>query len=571
MEQKLHIRLIGSPTMQSADGELRELRGRKPWAVLARILLADRALTRRELSAELFPEAADPLGSLRWCLASLRKAIGSAEVLTGDPVVRELPSWISVDVFDLLNGAIDLTNLGDLLDGVDPPCGPEFSTWLLVARQQISSRIAAQLREAAITAISRHEFESAVELAGSAARRSPYDEGAQVLLAKALVIAGHPEAALDHVTAVEALFRVELGCDPTPALRSAARSSVAAAPPGVSPRAQASTLLRSGQAAMSAGAIEAGLDCLRRAGAEAESLGDAGLYGRCLLELGSALVHAVRGFDDEGSVLLEQAVQLAQSAGDRPTAVAALRERAYADTLAGRRPEAQHQLALAFDLADGEAALLPGLHAVAGMNLSDWGRFDDAQLQYESAIEVARSVDDRRWEGFALGLGGWAALADGRIPQAQDWLQQCLAVVHEMHWMSFEPWPMAALAEVNLAERSRAESVDDLHRIYATSCQLDDPCWEGASSRVLALYHARNGETESALEWISRARHRSVRKSDTWVAMIGTIMLTEAQIRHTIGDTAGANATGRELVVFAARAQLDALLEKGLELTRATA
>lgn len=369
----LHIRLIGTPRIEGPNNELREVRGKKPWAVLARVLLADRSLTRRELSAELFPEAADPLGSVRWCLASLRKAIGSADVLTGDPIRRELPDWVSVDVYDLRNGAVDIANIGELLEGVDPACGPEFSTWLLVARQQVSSRIAAQLRDATITAISQSDHELAVELAELAARRSPYDEGAHVLLARALVVAGHPAAALEHVMAVESLFRDELGCDPTPALRSAARSNVAAAVPGISTCVLASSLLRAGQAAMSAGAVEAGLDCLRRAVAEAESAGDSGLHGQCLLELGSALVHAVRGFDDEGSVLLEQAVHLAQTAGDLSTAVAALRERAYADTLAGRRPEAQRQLTLALEIADGAPTLLPGLHSIAAFNLAYWG------------------------------------------------------------------------------------------------------------------------------------------------------------------------------------------------------
>jgi DNA-binding SARP family transcriptional activator len=566
----LHIRLIGSPRIEDENGDRREVRGRKPWALLARVVLADRALTRRELSVELFPDAADPLGSLRWCLASLRKAIGSAEVFTGDPVLQELPEWVSVDVHALGDGVVDSANVGELLEGIDPSCGPEFATWLLVARQQVSSRIAAQLREATIKAISRNDHGRAVELAELAARRSPYDEGAQVLLAKALVAAGHPEAALEHVISVESLFRDELGCDPTPALRSAARVGVAAAPPGLSPGAVASSLLKSGQAAMSAGAVEAGLDCLRRAGAQAESAGDAALQGQCLFELGSALVHAVRGFDDEGSVLLEQALHLAQTVGDRPTAVGALRERAYADTLAGRRPEAQRQLSLAIELADGAPTLLPGLHAVSGMNLADGGRVDDGLEHYEAAIDVARSVGDRRWEGWAFGLGGWAALADGRLPLAQDWLRQCLDVVHELHWMSFEPWPIAALAEAHLTERSRSNSPDDLERCFATSCQLEDPCWEGASARVLALHYARAGQPDDALSWITDARQRALRRTDTWVGMIGAILLTEAQIRQSIGDTAGANAAARELVSFAARAQLDQLLEQGLAITHAT-
>ena len=152
------------------------------------------ALTRRELSAELFPEAADPLGSLRWCLASLRKTIGSAEVLTGDPIQRRAPGLgqrrcVRPDG----PGCSTPANIGELLDGVDPPCGPEFSTWLLVARQQVSSRIAAQLRDATITAISRSDHPLAVELAELAARRSPYDEGAQVLARQSARGGGSPD------------------------------------------------------------------------------------------------------------------------------------------------------------------------------------------------------------------------------------------------------------------------------------------------------------------------------------------------------------------------------------------
>jgi tetratricopeptide (TPR) repeat protein len=391
-----------------------------------------------------------------------------------------------------------------------------------------------------------------------------------VLLAKALVVAGHPEAALEHVVSVEALFRQELDCDPSPALRSAARAGVAAAPPSLSPGAVASSLLKSGQAAMAAGAAEAGLDTLRRSVAEAESARDSALHGQCLYELGSALVHAVRGFDDEGSVLLEQAAQLAQTVGDQPTAVNALRERAYADTLAGRRPEAQRQLSLALELADGAPTLLPGVHAVAGMNLADWGRTDDGLQRYEAALDVARSVGNRRWEGWALGLGGWAFMADGRLPQAKDWLRQCLDVVHELHWMSFEPWPVAALAEAHLAERSRSAAPDDLERCFATSCQLEDPCWEGASGRVLALHYAQAGQFDDALSWVTDARQRAVRRSDTWVGMIGAILLSEAQIRQSIDDATGANAVARELIAFAARTQLDQLLERGLAITHAT-
>lgn len=564
--EMVQVKLIGVPRIEDSFGELLPVRGQKPWAVLARVLLADRALTRRELSAELFPEAADPLGSLRWCLASLRKVIGSPDVLTGDPIKRELPEWVTVDVLKVRDGNFDFASVGELLEGIDPPCGPEFATWLLVARHQVAARLAALLREGIITALSRGHHERAIELAQLAARRAPYDEGAQILLVKSLVMAGQSQVALRHVAAVEALYREELACEPTPALRSAARSNMAAAPPGVSATAIAMSLLGSGRAAVSAGAIDAGLDCLRRAGAQAETAGDDALLGQCLLELGSALVHSVRGFDDEGCVLLEQAVHLARSSGDLPTAVDALRERGYADALAGRRPEARHHLDLAAELADGAPRLLAGVHAVAALNLSDWGRHEDALARYESAIDLARSVGDRRWVAWALGLGGWTALIAGRVPQALQWVHQCLDVVQSMQWASFEPWPMAVLAEARFADGNPSALPADLERCFAMSCQLEDPCWEGASGRVLALHYSRSGDSEQAVRWITEARTRALRKSDTWVAMIGTILLSEARIRHAAGDTSGADAAARELVGLAARANLDSLLQQGLSL-----
>ncbi len=562
----LHLRILGRPRIEGSDGRLRQLSGQKSWAVLARVLLSDVPVSRQELSTELFPEAADPLGALRWCLARIRQAIGSSEVFTGDPVTADLPAGVTVDVQALRDGRLDTASLGELLEGIDPRCSPAFSTWLLVVRQQVSARIAARLREETITAISRGQLDRAIELAAISARRAPYDEGAHVLLVKSLVAAGHADTALQHVADVESLFRSDLGCDPSAALRSAARSGVSAAPPGVSTTAIASGLLDAGRAAIAAGAVEAGLECLRRAGAQAETMGDDVLLGECLLELGSALVHTVRGFDDEGSVLLEQAVQLARTSGDRRTAVGALRERGYVNSLAGRRPEAERQLDLALELADGTAELLVGVHAVSAVNLSDWGRYEESIDRFQVAIDLARSTGDRRWEAWALGLGGWTAMLSEQIPTAVGWATESLDVARSQRWIAFEPFPMAVLAEAGLAQGTPPVTSAELERCFAMSCHLDDPCWEGASSRMLALHHARAGDTDRALRWMTVARTRAMSKSDTWAAMIGTILLSEAEIRLGAGDTPGADTALRELIGHAARANLDGLLRRGLGL-----
>jgi DNA-binding SARP family transcriptional activator len=560
----MHVSLMGTPRIVDASGVELDVRGQKPWALLARVLMADRPLSRRQLSVELFPGTIDPLGSLRWNLASLRKTFGRAEMFSGDPVTADLPADVTVDVLELREGRIKLDEVGDLLDGQEVATSPEFRTWLLVARQQVAAQVDSLLRAQTIRALSLGDWDQAVRTAELAARRSPFDEGAHVLLAKALVMGGNVDAALQHVSEVEALYRHELGLEPTPALRSATRRTVADAPPGVSSGAIAATLLDSGRAALSAGAVDAGIECLRRAAAEAATSGDQQLHARCLLELGSALVHSVRGFDDEGSILLEQAAVYATEVGDAASAVAALRERAYSDALLGRRTEAARQLTVAAELAHSDAALMAGVDSVRAFNLTDWGRIDEGIAAHQLALEAARSVGDHRREAWTLGLGSWAHLAAGDTASAIDWAGQCVMLVRSLRWVSFEPWPNLVIAEARHLRHGMTTDAGDLERSFAMSCQLADPCWEGASCRMFALRHSAQGDHDAARRWLRDAWTRGSRSSDSWVGMLAAIRETEADVCLASGDDLGAELALRELIGYSARTQLDAVLARSL-------
>jgi len=561
----VHVRLLGAPSIEGDDGTPISLRGQKAWAVLARLVLAERPVPRRELAAELFPDTIDPLGSLRWCLAAIRKALGSSEAFVGDPVDHRLPAGTTVDVVEVLAGRLPDGPLGDLLEGVDPQAGPELATWLLVARQQVASRVDALLREQAIAALSRREHDRAIAVAERLVRRDPYDEGAHVLLVRGLAAAGREDAALAHVEALDATFRRELGVPPSDAVRSAARARPADAPLGVSAGAQAGTLVEAGRAALAAGAIDAGLDCLRQATACAERAGDRSLQAEALLALGTALVRSARGYDDEGSILLDQAATIAAEAGAPGTASLALAERGYADALAGRRPSAAQHLLAAAELAEGDPALLAAVEAADGFNLADWGRGDEALARYEASAEhAARAGDDRR-RGWVLGLGAWALVQDGRTDEARRWSDDCTAVLETLQWTSFAPLVTAIAAEVALRE-GRAGSVDDLERSFAMSCQLGDPCWEGATARALALQAAAAGADDDAIRWIGAARTRSVRTTDTWAGLVGTILVTEAELHARVGEPAAAGAAARDALAVAARAHLDGLLPRAMAL-----
>ena len=93
------IQLLGAPAILRDGRGASPPRGRKAWALLAYLLLSERPVTRRELAELLFVDADDPpLGALRWNLAQLRRALGPAAVLQGDPVQLTLAGDVAVDV-----------------------------------------------------------------------------------------------------------------------------------------------------------------------------------------------------------------------------------------------------------------------------------------------------------------------------------------------------------------------------------------------------------------------------------------------------------------------------------------
>jgi DNA-binding SARP family transcriptional activator len=553
----VEIRLLGKPAILDADGQAQPVRGLQAWALLARILLSRQKLDRRDLAQELFPDVIDPLGSLRWCLASLRRALKSADALNGDPIEANLPPGATVDVHRLEAGEFDADAVGDLLEDVEPRCSATFSTWLLIERERTAALINAKIRQATMQAMSIGNYERALRSAELGVRRAPLDEGAHILFVKSLALAGRPEAAREHVEATEKSFLAELGEKPSEALRSAARRPVFSTPGGVSAQAVVTSLIESGQAAFAAGAAETGIDCLRRAAAEAERSQDRQLHAKALLELGTALVHSVRGYDDEGAILLGQSMELALRCGSPQIAAAAQREVGYVDALAGRRPMADEHLKKALALSD-DADSLAGIHGVIGFNLVDWGRVDEGLAQFELSLDYARHSQNRRREAWSLGLGGAGQLAAGRLETARRWLTDCCAIVEDLRWLAFRPWPLAVLSETRLKLGDAPETLRPaLETAFALSCQLRDPCWEGAVARVMALTYAARDEYTRAMQWLTEARERCLRETDVYAALLVEIVADQARISIRSGQAGSADTIARELLSLAAKAHMD--------------
>jgi DNA-binding SARP family transcriptional activator len=564
----LIIRLMGRPRLERDGAPIEGARGNKTWALLARLVRSPHPVARQQLVDELFAEADDPMGALRWALAELRRRTGINHAFRGNPVVADLGDGAIVDVTHGVPGMIgEELPEGTFLEGIDVKGSPAFQTWLLIERQRIDSEVLSALRQAVLRAVASRQFERAVGLAGAMVRRSPFDEGPHVLLVKALAASGDAEAALRQVEDSEAMFRRSLGVEPSAAIRAAGRPSVASPLPGVPSRATSSSLREAGLAALSAGAADAGIECLRGATAAAETSGDMELLGECLMELGTALVHSIRGYDDEGSVILQQAVAAATDAGSERIAAKAMSELGYVDVLAGRRQSATEYLAQASELATGDEALVAAVAGFRAMNLSDWGRTDEAAEGFVEAVESSRSAHSIRREIWNLGVGARTLFLRGRFDEAVEWADRSCELAHDERWTAFRPWPEVWAAQARLARGETPEVVrHDVETTFALARQLHDPCWEGEAAKVLALTHLAEGRPELALDWIQNATLFCRRETDpyTWVSV--EILVTEAAVARQSGDNERAAAVADRAMAEAAEGSMEDLLAQARDL-----
>ncbi|WES64594.1 BTAD domain-containing putative transcriptional regulator [Microbacter sp. GSS18] len=561
----LRIHLIGRPAAERDGVPIAGPRGHKSWALLARLTRSADPVSRQVLVDELFAEADDPFATLRWTLAELRRSLGAPDAFAGNPVALGLDdAWI--DVRDISPDTAALGPVtGGFLDGIDVRGSAGFESWLLVERSRIDGEISEALRQAALRALSARQHGRAIELGQAMVARTPLDEGAHVLLVKALASAGEADAAERQVAAAEAVFLDETGVPPSPALRDAARTGVASPALGIPARATATTLLQAGIAAVAAGAADAGVECLRGASAAAESAEDPALYGRCLTELGTALVHSVRGYDDEGAIVLRHGADQAQTAGDEQTEATALGELAYLDVIAGRRANVMPNLRAARELHPHDAEFAARLAGFEAMHLSDMGRLAEASDRFAEAAELARAARAPVREAWILGVGSRTHYLLGRYDLAEEWADRSCELAEAAQWNAFLPWPQAWRAHVLLARGDEPAKVrDGLSATFAMACQIGDPCWEAISAKALALTYLDEGDHGSALEWLARAMNQFRRKPDTYMWVAIEILVTEAQAALGAGDLAHAEDAARRAVAEAATHSMDELLGRAL-------
>jgi len=594
----LTVQLLGRPRLDRPSGQTYQFRGRKSWAVLAFLILSERPPSRARLAAMLFSEADDPARALRWSLAEIRRGLGADGSVEGEPVVLSLDTSVTIDVGAVLRGAwqqaVELPGLGsDLLEGMDFPGATAFAAWLLSEQRRLAAASEALLHEGALGSLSRGDMDAAVTLAVRATAMNPFDENHHALLIRLYRLAGDDERAAKQFAVCTELLDREFGVAPGPAVLAALRET-RPDQGSVADPATIEALIEAGSTAVAAGAVQAGVQSLRTAVRLSDGADRPVLRVESRLALAEALVHSLRGFDEEGLAALYQADDIAAGQGDLGALARTRAEIGYVDFLRARYDRAEMRLTDALALT-GTVPLLPGgdpsvashvtlvrtasaptvtalgmspSPAVApqpeatpaafviakattylGSIESDRGNYQRAEALLRKAIELSRSVEDHHREVYALSMLGRVQLLSGDLDSAALTLDRSIALAHRDHWLAFLPWPQALRGDVQLARRDRAGASTHFEQAFARACQIGDPCWEGISARGLALVADASGDTERAFLLLADARLRSNRHADPYVWLDGYILDAQCTLgrRHDHPDTVRWIAELREL------------------------
>ncbi|SFM83543.1 BTAD domain-containing putative transcriptional regulator [Variovorax sp. OV329] len=516
----LSIHLLGVPRVLRDGQVLAAPRGHKVWGLLAYLLRCPVPASRAELAALLFEDAEDPLAALRWNLSELRKLLDGAGP-RGEQLALELPPGSAVDLEIVLRGtwaqAVQVPGLErELLEGLRFGASPSFDVWLANERRLLRATAEAVLHEAALARLAGGAEREATAFATRLVRSNPLDENYQALLVRSLAAAGDGVAAARQAAACAELFERELGIKPGAAMQAAIRTATAApiARPATG-RAAAKAQLEAGEAAISAGALEAGLQCLRRAIVEADSTGDPVLRTRARVALGSALVHAARGRDEEGATALHEALAVGQSATPA-LAAAACRELGYVEFLRGRYERALKWLEQARALASSDRAELARIAIVRGSTLSDTAHYEAALATLREAHAMTEDLGDAKQASYALSMIGRVHLMRHDFDAATEALARSLELARR-HWTAFVPWPQSLWAEVRLLRGEVDLAAEHFAEAFALGCQLGDPCWEGIAGRGLGRVAMLRGQTAQSVETLADTISRCARLPDAYV------------------------------------------------------
>ncbi|GAB16165.1 hypothetical protein ARGLB_113_00210 [Arthrobacter globiformis NBRC 12137] len=517
------IRLLGPPRIESPGASPPQPRGRKAWAVLAYLALQAGGTGRSRTAGLLFPDAADPLGALRWNLSELRRTLDGV-TMAGDPLRLEMrPPW-RCDAVELVGpGPVprpDPYSLnGQLLEGLSFVDCPVFDSWLADQRYRLENCAQSVLYESSVSAMASGDPRQAAELASRALQRDPFHTDCNAVLVRALVAIGEHRHAREHVSKCANLYRDELGLPLPPEIRTALSGAAPETDPGIPATvATVRSYLDAGGASLSAGAVDRGLDQLRLAVVLAQRTPDRHLLAESLVTLAGAMIHQAGGRGAEVADFLHRALTAESPSavapravapsdkydGGSPTAAAAYRELGYLSVQRGVPDRAAGWLdrasAAAAGFPDEQARVL----AIQGMLASDTARYGDAMDALTASAKLAREMRNRRQQAFSSALLGRVLLLRGELDLAAKTLDHALEWIAAEHWTAFEPFVAGVRGETYLAAGDLEAAAEMIDRSWVMADLAGDHCYMALAAGAEARLFLAHGDLAAAQHWVDR-------------------------------------------------------------------
>lgn len=502
------IRLFGRPCVERDGLVAPAPRGQKTWVLLAMLVLAHRPISRAWAAEMLFGAAADPRGALRWAVAELRRKLGDAATLDGDPLIVRFAPRTGVDVVDAVPqnvlGLLVDGRLPTLLEGADLADLPEAACWLTRNREACRRSLVTQLTVAVESNLTAGSVDDAVTGAHALVEDDPLEESRHLLLVRALVASGDRSGALAAVRRCDAVLTRELGVTVSPVLTAAA-SAPFRAPVDLIDRDRilSRTLLEVARSAMASGAVQVGLAQLAEAEAAAHRSRDDLAVVEVLFARGSAIVHAVGTNDPQGLHALRRSAALAVAGGWPSAAAPALRELAFSRA-AARRPVSE-LLARAEALAVDDTSELAAIRGIRGFAAVDDGRYATALSDFTESMRLAERAGAGRQLAWSWTLRARTHLQRGELAAASDDLAGSASLVHELRWTAFLPFVQSQQAMLALRENRLDDAAALIASGWTTATLSGDRCWLSLLGQVAGLVAACRGSAQEAMTVLSDA------------------------------------------------------------------
>jgi len=209
----LTIRLLG-PVQIEQNGSPIEMRGHKPLALLAYLLLTDQAHSRQHLVDLFFDNSNDPRASLRWTLSELKRAIGADHIQADRQQIGfnfESDYWLDVSDFEQ-----DQTDLyrGDFLEGLQVRDAFGFEEWAFFERERLRKSYQTALVKQLEASEQGEDTQAVIETAHLLLRLDNLREAWYRALMYAYARQGQREAALAQFERCQQILQSELGVAP---------------------------------------------------------------------------------------------------------------------------------------------------------------------------------------------------------------------------------------------------------------------------------------------------------------------------------------------------------------------